>query len=166
MSLMRKQKLCTSFSEVRADLAQLPSLSISPRSTASTIYKNSVPPTTGLKTRPGLCLAQSSETCASPDFHLSVSPFSALGWPAGCRVPGREGRGPGSTAACTEAALSGQDCRSLIPGVPGLTCTHPLFAAHLQRQSRTSITGGETEARVGCGLAQPPSRAAKRTETS
>lgn len=32
MSLMRKQKLHTSFSEVRADLAQLPSLSISPHS--------------------------------------------------------------------------------------------------------------------------------------
>lgn len=100
VSLMRKQSLHTSFSEIRAVFAQLPSLS----SATSTIYKYPVPPTS-LKTQPGPCLAQSSETHTSPGFPLSLFPLSVPGRPARCRVPRREGRGPDSTTACTEAAL-------------------------------------------------------------
>lgn len=114
-SFMRKQRVHTSFSEVRADLAQLPSFSISPCSHCLHHLQNSVP-FTSLKTRPGRCLGQSSETHLSPDFHLSVSPFSAPGWPAGCCVPERESRGPGSTTACTEAARGSWHCSSPILG--------------------------------------------------
>lgn len=157
MSLMRKQRLHTSFSEVRADLVQLPGHSISP-------LEPLPPPVTktqflSLASKHGQLPAWSSPqgpTLAQASTFL----FSLLSseWPAGCGVPEREGRGPGSTTACTKAALGSWHCTPQFLGVSWLKCMHPLFAAH------QSATGGETEAQVSCELPQLCSRAAESTE--
>ena len=153
VSFMRKQRLHASFSEVRADLAQLPGLSISPCSHChhhlqklSSFHQpqNSQVPAWSSPQRPTPAQASTFQFPPSQlrDGQQDVvclggktkdlaaqPPVPRLPWAVGTAAP-------------------------QFLGVPWLKCTHALVAAHLQRQSRTSATGGETEARAGCGLAK------------
>lgn len=129
--LTRKQNLHTSSSEVKADSA--PDSQSLP---VATIYENSVPPT-NLKTWSRSLLGAALRDPWQPRLPPLSSSFSAPPsqlqdgqWDRYC-MPGREGRRPGRTTACTEAAV-GSCSSSTLGGV--LAQTH-------------AATGRETEAR-------------------
>jgi len=166
VSRVRKQRLQTSFRGVRADLAQLPCPSISscshhlhhlqqlssshqPRSTAGSLL-GAVPQ------RP--TPAQAS-TFQFPSSQLRDGQRDVVCW-------GGKAEDLAAQLSAPRWPWAGGTAGPQFLGVPWLKCTCPHFAAHLQRRSRISATGGETEALVGCGLTQSHSRAAGKTETS